>query len=353
MKRFFYFAAIAASFTLTSCSDDDNGPVIDPVEPSEGVFIVNSGNFGAGNSSLSYLSTATNSVSNNLFRTANGMSLGDVAQSMTMANGLGWVVVNNSGVIFAIDPDTYKEKGRIDKGLTSPRNIYFINSTKAYVTQLYDNRIAIVDPAACSVTGYITVPGMEAATGSTENIVLKDGYAYCTCWSYNKTVIKIDTATNTIVGSVEVGVQPKDIVLDANGDLRVLTDGGWNGNPIGYEAPSIVTINPADMKVKKTMTMELGDYVSNLMVADNGKELYWVNANKVMKMNYDANALPTDPYVMGMAYLNALTIDPANGDLLVADAIDYVQQGAVYRYHNGELTDTYTVGIIPNAFCWK
>lgn len=354
MKRFLYFAAIAAAFSLTSCSDDDNdGPIIDPVDPAEGVFIVNSGNFGAGNSSLSYLSTTTNTVANNLFRTANDMSLGDVAQSMTIANGLGWIVVNNSNVIFAIDTDTYKEKGRIDKGLTSPRNIYFINSTKAYVTQLYDNRIAIVDPASCSVTGYITVPGMDAATGSTENMVMKDGYAYCTCWSYQKKVIKIDTSTNAIVGSVEVGVQPKDIVFDNDGDLRVLTDGGWDGNPIGYEAPSIVTIDPDDMEIEKKLTMKLGDYVSNLIASADGRTLYWINANQVMKMDAEADALPTEPYVKGVAYLNALTIDPANGDLLVADALDYVQLGAVYRYHNATLTDTYTVGVIPNAFCWK
>ena len=39
--------------------------------------------------------------------------LGDVAQSMCINANKGWVVVNNSHVIFAIDLNTFKEVGRI------------------------------------------------------------------------------------------------------------------------------------------------------------------------------------------------------------------------------------------------
>ena len=43
-----------------------------------------------------------------------------------------------------------------------------------------------------------------------------------------------------------------------------------------------------------------------------------------------------------------------NGDVYVADAIDYVQNCVVLRYSaEGELLDTFTVGIIPGAFCWR
>ncbi len=354
MKRFFYFAAIVLSVALTSCTDDeDDRPVIDPVNQSEGLFVVNSGNYGSGNSSLSFISSNANVVENNLFRAANDMSLGDVALSMKVANGLGWIVVNNSNVIFAIDLDTYKEKGRIDSGIAYPRNIYVLNSTKAYVTQLYSNRIAIVDPSSCTVTGYITVPEMDAATGSTESMVIKGGYAYCTCWSYQTKVIKIDIATDRVVDSVEVGVQPKDIVLDSEGDLRILTDGGWDGNPVGYEAPAIVIVDPEDMEKEEVMRMSLGDYANGLTTANNGRDLYWINGNKVMKMSAEADRLPATPFVEGVGYLNAVTIDPSNGDVLVADALDYVQQGAVYRYRNGKLIDTYIVGVIPQGFCWK
>jgi hypothetical protein len=49
-----------------------------------------------------------------------------------------------------------------------------------------------------------------------------------------------------------------------------------------------------------------------------------------------------------------LTIDPVSGDVYIADAIDYTQQGMVYRYSKDrELLDSFYVGIIPGAFCWK
>jgi hypothetical protein len=49
-----------------------------------------------------------------------------------------------------------------------------------------------------------------------------------------------------------------------------------------------------------------------------------------------------------------LTVCPRTGDVYVADAIDYVQQGMIYRYSKERvLIDEFYVGIIPGAFCWK
>ena len=68
----------------------------------KGLFITNEGNFMYGNASLSYYNPEMKHVENEVFARANGMKLGDVAQSMGIHKGVGWIVVNNSGVIFAI-----------------------------------------------------------------------------------------------------------------------------------------------------------------------------------------------------------------------------------------------------------
>lgn len=348
-----WFAAIAVALTLVGCSDDNEDFDNFPLGGEKGLYVVNSGNYGYGNGSLSYIDLEDGKVENEVFQRANGMKLGDVAQSMTVNGTTGWIVVNNSSVIFAIDLDTNREVGRVDKGLVSPRNIYFVSSEKAYVTQLYDNRIAIVNPRSYSVTGYIEVPGMTPSTGSTEEIVFDGQYAYCNCWSYQTSVIKIDTATDKVVASVNVGLQPESLTFDSNHTLRVLTDGGWEGNPLGYEAPALVSVNPETMSVTSKIEMKKGESVSNLIATDGGKTLMWLNGMSVYRMSASSVTAPSEAYITADGWLTALTVDDATGDVYVGDALDYVQSGAVYRYKDGKLASTYRVGIIPNGFCWR
>lgn len=185
----------------------DYGFSEDIVASGPGLLIACEGNFQYGNATLSYYDPATATVQNEVFFRANGMKLGDVAQSMTLHSGRVWIVVNNSHVVFAIDPDTFRETGRIEN-FTSPRYIHFVSDTKAYVTQLWDNRIAIVNPQRYEITGYIEVPGMSASSGSTEQMVQLGDYVYCNCWSYQNTILKIDTRTDRVVDRLTVGIQP-------------------------------------------------------------------------------------------------------------------------------------------------
>lgn len=89
----------------------------------KGLFITNEGNFMYGNASLSYYDPEKKHVENEVFARANAIKLGDVAQSMVIRNGIGWIVVNNSGVIYAIDINTFKEVGRIRASLRPATSI--------------------------------------------------------------------------------------------------------------------------------------------------------------------------------------------------------------------------------------
>lgn len=345
---------VAATPFMASCSDDDsNNPKVVVEATGDGLFVVNSGNYGYGNASLSYYNPETKTVTNNVFYTANGQKLGDVAQSMTIHNGTGWVIVNNSHVIFAIDPVTFKEKGRITD-FTSPRNIHFISDTKAYVTQLWDNRVVVVNPKTYQVSGHITVPNMTMENGSTEQMVQIGKYVYINCWSYNNRVIKIDTTTDKVVAEVTVGLQPCSLVADKNDKLWTLCDGGYYGSPYGYEAPCLMQIDPTNMAVIRTLPMELGVSVSALLTNGQRDELYWCGGD-VWRMNISDASLPTTSLIKADGrWFNAMSIDPVPGDIYVADALDFTQSGVIYRYDkNGVKVDDFRVGVIPVGFCWK
>ncbi|MDE6317050.1 MAG: YncE family protein [Muribaculaceae bacterium] len=354
MKKLFFFAATAAlmSLSLTSCSDDDDkiGGLTPPSV--EGLFVVCNGNYMAGNGSLSYYNTDDNTVDNEVFFRANGMKLGDTAQSMSIDGKTGWICVNGSNTIYAIDVDTYMVKGQV-KGISSPRNTLRISNDKLYVTSLYDNRITIVNPADYTISGYIDIPDMEASTGSTEQLVKVGDYVYVNCWSYQKEVLKIDSRTDKVVDSLEVGIQPESIAYDGNSSLWVLCDGGgWDGNPIGFEAPTLVCVDLKAFEVERTI--QLAEYSSASKLTYYAGNLYWLE-NGVRKMSVNAVSAPASPLIPTTSYaLYSLTVNPSNGEIYVGDAVDYMQNGTITRYDPaGKELDSFTTGVIPAGFCWK
>ena len=355
MRRFLRLLLLGGLMLTTSCMKWEYGLVeeFDTSDSPEGLFVCNEGNFQYGNATLSYYNPAAGEVENEVFYRANGMKLGDVAQSMVIRDGIGWVVVNNSHAIFAIDIRTFKEVGRI-VNLTSPRYIHFLSDEKAYVTQIWDNRIFIVNPKRYEITGYIDVPNMTMESGSTEQMVQWGKYLYVNCWSYQNRILKIDTETDQVVDELVVGIQPTSLVMDCNNKLWTITDGGYAGSPYGHEAPSLYRIDAESFAIEKQFKFEFGDAPSEVQLNGTRDKLYWLN-DDVWEMDVTADRVPDEPFLAysGTIYYG-LTVSPYNGDVYVADAIDYVQQGKVYRYSKERrLLDSFYVGIIPGAFCWK
>lgn len=344
--------AVVAILATYSCMKWDYGETEDFEVSGQGLFICNEGNFQYSNGSLSYYDPASGVAQNEVFFRANGYRLGDVVQSMTIHGSTGWIVVNNSHVVFAIDVNTFKEKGRIEN-LTSPRYIHFVDDTKAYITQLWDNRIFIVDPRRYEITGYITVPGMESGSGSTEQMVSYGKYVYCNCWSYQNRIIKIDTETDSVVAELTVGMQPTSLVMDCNEKLWTLTDGGYDGSPIGNEAPALYRIDAATFEIEQRYRFRSGSDVGKITINGRGDRLYWIDRD-VWTMDVSDVRLPVRPFIKEcQTRYYGLTVNPLNDEVYVADAIDYQQQGIIYRYSSeGTLIDQFYVGISPGAYAW-
>lgn len=355
MKKLLYIFLIF----LCSCSESPVDTVFFDFTARRGVYIVNQGNFMYGNSSLSFYNPETKKVINHVFQARNGAPIGDVAQSMTLWNGLGFIVVNNSGKIYVIDSNTAEFKGSIT-GLSSPRYIHIVNSQKAYVTDLYARKITVFNPSSFEITGAIPVHNSvsEYSQHSTERMVQYKNKVFTNCWSYDNKLLVIDTDTDQLVDSIEVFKQPNSLVLDKQNKLWVLTDGGFDGNPYGYERPALVKIDAETREVERTFRFALGEHPLGLCLNSAKDSLFFISMH-VWKMGISEKKLPEKPFiassyssVYGGFY--SMAIDPVTSEIYVGDAIDHAQDGMVYRYSaSGALIDSFKTGITPSDFAFK
>jgi glutamine cyclotransferase len=342
-------------------NDDDLWESERPISPqtSGGLFVVNEGNFTYGNASLSFYDMEQKEVFHDVFYGINGLPLGDVAHSMTIRDSLGYVVVNNSGRIYVIDVRTFEYVGKIT-GLTSPRYIHFVSDKKAYVTDLYARSIAIVNPQTFEVTGSISVSNSQAGfyQHPTEQMLQYDKYVYTNCWSYDKQILIIDSETDRVVDSIEVLKQPNSMVLDKNQALWVLTDGGFQDSPYGYEVPGLLRIKADSRQAEIIHRFKEGARPSELKINGTGDTLFFINTHiysYALEGGLEPAILVNSPYSeSGTGGYYALEVDPFTSHLYVADAIDHQQRGNIYRFtSSGEAVDTFSAGITPGAFCFN
>lgn len=364
MKHLFS-TLLLAPFILASCSDGTDEPdlIIDPVYAS--LYVVNAGNFMQSNSSITSW-TSDSVVSQEVFFKANRFKLGDAAQSMAFYGDKAWIVVNNSNVVFAVDAETFKEVGRIDNGLVSPRYIHFISGDKAYITQMYSSDIAVVNPKTYEVIGQVKDSKEVYNGGNTEEMVQIGDYVYVNCWSYDNRILKIDTRTDEIVMETEVGKQPVSLVKDADDNLWTICDGGWDNHPLGwYEAPSLLCLDSSTLEVKKRFEFKIGDWIAGKMFTDNQKKhIYWIinsyddsyaNVGGIFCMDIKADKLPSSPLIaLGDKNFYAASISPVDSMIFAADCLDWQQSGVIYRYSSsGDYLGKFDAGIIPTSFAWK
>lgn len=343
---------IALTVFLQACNKDEGKTPFDG--NANGIYVVNEGAFFAGNAELSFINSSTGDVTNNLFQSVNGFAAGDVAQSMTIHQGKGYLIINNSQKIEVMQIPGASSIATIT-GFTGPR--YMVSSgNRGYVSD-WSNSVKLVDLDQHTIISSIDVgKGPEQLLLVGNRLFVPNSGAYDT----DSTVTIIDTDSWSVIGTIQVGVNPNSIRKDDHGRIWVLCGGTTGPDYIGGTADdiggSLWRIDASSLTVDLSLAMGQFDHPTKLQTNAAGTKLYYLNGNdgyngSVYMMDADDNFLPGSATIIGNFY--GIGIDPVSGHVWGSVAPGFTQNGHVLRFdQNGIRMDSIRVGIGPNGFAF-
>ncbi len=343
LKRFQYIAFSLLGLLVFSCVKDKpelNVHVIQHPELTSRVFIINEGNFSSGNASISLYNTASHEVQEDVYKTSNNLSLGDVAQSMNLINDKYYLVVNNSGKIVVCDK-TFKMIANIT-GLTSPRYILQVSAVKAYASDFKSGAVSVINLTNNTVSHTIAIPGW------TEEMRLLQNKVYV-CNVNREYLYLIDPNQDKVEDSIWVGKNTSGIQVDKNNKVWVLSSGDFSVSPA-----RLSRINPNTKEVEKSFQFPAMHLPFKLAVNRGGDSLYFIKKD-IFVMPIDAVSLPDAPIIAaGQSNFYGIGIFPHNNEIYMSDALDYVQRSHITVYSATGIKKTeFKAGINANGFYFE
>lgn len=344
--------ALLSPFFFASCNKEDDKIEAPLGAYDNGVLILNQGGFGHGDASLSYVSNDYVTFQNNIFALVNPtLTLGDTGQDVGLYNDFAFVVLNYSNKIKVINRYTMAHVATIDSGLSNPRFIAFANG-KGYVTNwgnggsATDDYVAVVNLSTYLVSSKIpVVEGPERILEYNNKIYVAHQGGY----GYGKTLSVINTDSNIVAATIEVGDVPNSLEVN-NGNLYVVC-GGKPVYAASETAGKLVKVNLANNTVSSTINFAASTHPSNLDIE--GNDIFYTVGADVFKTNVNATTLPTTALFSTTAQgvYGVYSFAVKNNAIYVGDAVDYSSNGKVYVYSTtGTLNKSYTVGVIPAGF---
>ena len=176
-------------------------------------------------------------------------------------------------------------------------------------------------------------------------MVVSDNKVYVTN-SLSDQLYVIDAFTDIITDSILISKGANSIHEDVNGKLWVLCGGDYQTTPA-----AIYRIEPTSKQIEFSQMFGVTDYLSRLCMNNSKDSLYFLY-NNVYRMSVTDNTFPAAPFIAATGNsFYGLGISPLSNEIYVADAVNFTQEGKVYRYNiSGNLIDEFTVGINPGSF---
>lgn len=332
-----YLGIIASAFLFASCSNDDSNENDTPLGAYDnGILILNEGNFGRPNASVSYLSNDFTTLQNNIFGLVNPTKvLGDVGQSISFDGDKAFIVINNSNEVEVVNRYTFESLGTITENLENPRYSVVLNG-KLYVTNAISKAVTVYDAATFA---YISTIPIDKKV---ERIVVANGKLYVMNGAFGSgnEVSVVNVSTNAVsVITVEEGINS---IEEKNGNVYVLC-----GNDSKSKLFKINTTNDTATSIEST-TLK-----GALNMDIDGDKIYYTQATEVYAINLTATAFSDKPLfsVKDNSWSTFYGFGVIDGKIYSGDANGFTADGTVTVYSStGSVLKTVTVGIGPNGF---
>ena len=351
MKKFYLSAALflAATLplTLTSCDDDDDDEltaeeetVYTTVTTTEGAYIINTGDWYANNGSIQWYDPESGSLSSDLFESANGYGIGD-AQDMIVYGTKAYIACSTSAKIEIVDRETFAVEATLNLTNSSGQSIqprYLVADGDYVYYTAYDGTVNRIDTASLSVTGSVelgdyTYPEALSAAG---------GKLYINISGYGSgsTVAVVDIDSFSLTKELDVVLDPYDVNFLADDGYVYFTSMG----DYGYTTrATLQRINP-DTDAVSTIC-----YAAKAAYYDN--KIYYISADYYSSDPgeigvYDLSTGSSTTFVDydSFIYPQFIAVDPVSGDVYIGD-YSYGVQNDLYVYSNdGVLIDQLETG---------
>ena len=256
MKKYLLGLAVLLMGTavLTSCSDDNDGPETYLQEYSTGAYVVNSGNmYSKIESSLTAIDYASSTATQNVFKAANGRTLGNIANDGIVYGNKIYLAVDQSNTIEVIDKKTKQSIKQIKttdllgnaEGV-EPRHI-IADGGKVYFTT-YGGYVAAVDTTDFALQKKWQVGSYP------EGLVIGKGNLYVANSNYGAgggNISCINLSNDNVETKNIEGVNNPTSIYYAAGLLYVLDNQYYDASFNAYGENSLRTVSFAEGKSQK------------------------------------------------------------------------------------------------------
>jgi len=247
-----------------------------------------------------------------------------------------YIAVDNSNKVEIINLDNFISNGFIDLGTNgSPREIYVKDENTAYVTSLNLDQVAKLNLQTKTVT-----------TGKL--FVANSGFGN------DKTVSVIDMASDMVVATLQVGLNPRVVLNGVDNFVYVVCTGSYNDTTI---FSGVYKIDPAANTV-----------VDSILVKKNPGEACFIDATTMLVVNSDGavkvdlttKSVSSTPLILGttvnsfFGVIHSISYDLFRSVIYCGNPKDFTQNGEVVTFDvNGTETGRFNVGLNPGTIVIK